>query len=111
MIINMTFYFILTKIHDFFYFNKNTVYNSLQPPLKMNPNSPCPFSARSSYVCYVWRMVTFCLDLLPSPYALTKCTIFSKNIFFNTFSIFADTQFVFSFIIMMCTLNAPMIVS
>ena len=47
----------------------------------MNPNSPCPFSVRSFYVHYVWRMVTFCLDLLPSPHVLMKCTIFSNNIF------------------------------
>ena len=100
----------LVIINVTFYFNKNTV-QQLTPPLKTNPNPPCPFSARSFYVCYIWCMVSFCLDLLPSPHVLTKCTIFTENVFFDIFSIFTDTRFVFSFIIMTCTLDAPMIVS
>ena len=98
VIVNVTFYFILTKIQ----------FNSLHPPL--NESQPTmPFSARSFYVHYVWCMVIFRLDLLPSPHVLMKFITFSNYIVFDIFSIFTNTQFVFSLIIVMGTLNATVI--
>ena len=79
---------------DFLFQQKyNLVVNT---PLKTNPNPPCPFSARSFYVCYIWRMVTFCLDLLPSPTSINEMyNIYREHIFLHIFNIYQHSVCIF----------------